>query len=149
VKTDVAQGLYEARRHLVQFASVITREAAEDLPSLARDAKNGAAAVIEIGNALQKALALRAINEFDGAVVLEPKTLGCVSNGDDGSVGRSGNLEEELMPLRVEASLKRGGLTEEEESTQFEAEVCQGGKQRICAWGWGVEKHAFISYHDI
>ena len=146
---NVAQGFHEARSHLVEFASMIIREAAQHLPSLASCAKDGAALISRVGDALEQAFVLAAIDEFNRAVVPDAET-GCgIGDGHERSFRSTRYLEQQLMLLRLQTRVKRRRFAEEEEAAQFVTEVGQSVKQEIRAGIRGLERHSYISYHDI
>jgi len=99
VKTDVPQGFYEARRHLIQFTGVIICKPAEDLPPFAGNAEDRTASVMGVGDALEEPLPFRAVHQLDRTVVPEAKACGRIGDCDDGFIGSASHLKKQLMLL--------------------------------------------------
>ncbi len=68
---DAAQGADELRAGLLEFPEVPCGERAEELVAERRHAEQDAAMIRGIGTAAEKALFDGAVDEFDGAVVLQ------------------------------------------------------------------------------
>ena len=130
---DSAEGCGETGRLIVELAEVIAGEAIEEAFAFRGEAKENAAAVGGVRGAAQEALVLGAVRELDDAVVAKAEALGGVGNGGRGAVGGTGDLEQELMLLGMEADGGGGGFAEVEEAAELEAEVGEGGEQGVGA----------------
>jgi len=96
-----------------------------------RKPENGAALVVLVGRSLDEFLAFRAVNQLDGAVVLQPEAAGCIGNRDGGSFSGAGNLEQKLMLLRMQACVDRRIFAELHELTKLESEISQRAEQMV------------------
>jgi hypothetical protein len=60
--------------------------------------------------------------------VAHAETLGCIADRGRGTVGRSRDLQEELMLLRLQAELLRCVLAELEEQAELMTELGEGSE---------------------
>ncbi len=141
---DVLKRAHQAGRGLNELARVLAGKAGENATAPAGDTEDCAAAVGRIFPALEQVLALAAVHQLDGAVVLEAEAPGGVGDGDGGFIGRAGHLEKQLVLLGLEAGFDRGLLTEVEEAAQLKAEVRQGANEGIGNKGFRVSGHIYI-----
>lgn len=123
VAAHLFECLDEARGHLVELAGVVTGEMVEHVAAFAGYAEDGAALVVCIDGAGQQAFALGAVDELDGAVVLQAEAGGGVGDGDGRALRSACNLQQELMLLRLKAGGEGRAFTEVEEAAQLMAEV--------------------------
>ena len=117
------QSPFEARPKLVQFVRVFAGEAAQDLPTFLRKVQNRATPVSAVSSSGQQPLACGTIDQFDGAVVLQSKAFGSVGNRDCRTLGRTRNLEKELVLLRLQTCGRGCGFAEMYKPAQFVAKV--------------------------
>jgi hypothetical protein len=149
MKPDIGECSDEAWRQFVQFTGVIAGEVIENLAAFARDAEDYDALVVGIGGAGEQALIFGSVNEFDNAVVFKPETHGGISNAYGDRFGGSGNLQEELMLLRLESSGKGGTLGEMKKTAQLKAEVSECAEQVRFGGGWGETHIYIVSRHKL
>ncbi len=147
MKLHTAQGPDQPWSHFVQFASVISRELVKDLPTLARQAEDGATFVFLVNGSLDEVFAFGAIDQLNSAVVLETEMARGICDRNWGAIGDPGNLEQKLMLLRMQASGDRCIFTELKKFSELEAKFCQGDEQMIRMIE--IWLHIYISYHDI
>jgi hypothetical protein len=140
---DVFERLDEAWSQFVQLAGMIAGEAIENLTAFARDAEDDDSLVVGIGGAGEQTFVLGAVNELDDAVVLQAETGGGVGNAYGRCFGRSGDLQEELMLLRLKSSGKGGTLGEMKKAAQLKAEIGEGVEQ-VCLGSGGGKAHIYI-----
>jgi hypothetical protein len=143
MKPDIGECSDEAWRQFVQFTGVIAGEAIENLAAFARDAEDYDALVVGIGGAGEQALIFGSVNEFDDAVVFKPEARGGISNAYGDRFVGSGDLQQELVLLRLESSGKGGILREMKKAAQLKAEVSERAEQVGFGGGWG-ETHIYI-----
>ena len=119
----------------------------KDVPALARQSEDGATLVAVVDGSLDEVFALGAIDQLNGAVVLETEMACSIGDGDGRAFGSTGNLKQQLMLLRPQTGSDRGIFTELKEFSEFESEFCEGDEQvmRMIEIGF----HVYISYHDI
>ncbi len=104
----------ERRARAAQFVEVRLGELFERGVSARGDADNDAAAVVGCARAAHEAAARKAIDQFNGGVVLDLQAFG--ENADHGmGVRLSAEREQELMVLRFELDRARGGFAEMQE----------------------------------
>jgi hypothetical protein len=149
MKPDIGECSDEAWRQFVQFTGVIAGEVIENLAAFARDAEDYDALVVGIGGAGEQALIFGSVNEFDNAVVFKPETRGGISNAYGDRFGGSGNLQEELMLLRLESGGKGGTLGEMKKTAQLKAEVSECAEQVRFGGGWGETHIYIVSRHKL
>ncbi len=65
------------------------------------------------------------LTEFDSSVVSETHYFGYVADGDQGSIWSSGNLQQKLVLLRLQASRSRSLFAELQEPPDFAAELSE------------------------
>lgn len=147
MKLHAPQGSHQSWSQFVQFARVIARELVKDLPALTREAEDGAPLVLLVDGSLDEVFAFGAINQLNGAVVLQSETAGSIGDRNGSAFGRTGNLEQKLMLLRLQASCNRCIFAELEEFSEFESKLCQCDEQIVRMNDIGL--HVYISYHDI
>ena len=82
MKLHAAQGSHQRWSHFVQLACVIARELVKDLPAFACQTEDGAALVVLIDGSFDKVFAFGAIDQLNGAVVLETEAARGVGDGD-------------------------------------------------------------------
>ena len=104
---------HQPRSHLVQFARVLASKLLQYLPPLARKPKDRPALVFFVCSSLDQIFPLRPVNQFNGAVVLQPEPAGRIGDCYRRFMGRTRNLEKKLMLLRLKARLLRRALAEE------------------------------------
>src|SRR5579862_8571828 len=104
----------QAGSHHVQFACMLTRQPIQDVLAFARHTELDAPLVGRIFNPLQKTLAFTAINQLDGAVVLESKPRRSICDCDRGIARSAGHLKQQLMLLRLQTRPQCCLLTETE-----------------------------------
>jgi hypothetical protein len=122
---DAGERLDKVGAHHFQLAAVVRRQLVQHTRALGGDAEQDAAGVVLIAGSLQKAFLLGTICQLDYAVVPQAEALGCIGNGGDGAGGRSGDLEQELMLLRLETGVVGGLLTELHEGAKAIAKFGQ------------------------
>lgn len=67
---------------------------------MARRSTTASAAPVDgVDGADEQAFALAAVDQFNGAVVLESQALGNIGDGDGGGCGCAGHLEKKLVLL--------------------------------------------------
>jgi hypothetical protein len=147
VKLDAAKRTDQPRRHFVQLARVVTGELLKDVPALARQAEDGATLIAVVDRSLDEVFAFGAIDQLNGAVVLETEMACSIGDGDGRAFGSTGNLKQKLMLLRLQAGGDGCIFTELKEFSEFESEFCQGDEQVMRMIEIGL--HVYISYHDI
>lgn len=147
MKLHATQGLHQPWGHFVQFARMIARELVKDLPAFARQTEDSTALVVLVDGSFDKFFAFGAIDQFNGAVVLQTETAGSIGDRDGSAIVGTGHLEQKLMLLRMKASGDRCIFAELEEFSKFESKLRQCDEQMIRMNGIGF--HVFISYHDI
>ncbi len=96
----------------------------EEAAALSSEMQEDDAAVLAVGAAEEAGL-FAALAELDDGVVAEAEAVGEVADG--GRLGRAGDLEEELVLLRMKAGAAGGVFTEVEEEAELVAEVGEGG----------------------
>jgi hypothetical protein len=146
---DVFERLDEAWCQFIQFAGMIAGESIENLTAFARNAQDDDSLVVGIGGAGEQTFVLRTVNEFDYAVVLQAETRGGIGNAYGGCFGRSGDLQEELMLLRLKSSGKGGTLGEMKKTAQLKAEVSECAEQVRFGGGWGETHIYIVSRHKL
>jgi hypothetical protein len=146
VKPYLPERPLKTRSQFVQLTRVVTGQPAQKLPALVRDMQNGPAFVAGVGLARQKALAYRAVNEFDRAVVLQSKAFGGIRDGHGCPLGCAGHLEEELVLLGLQSYLKSSAFAEKQESAQFVSKVGQGPEKRVRSAGGRIHKYIVTRY---
>jgi hypothetical protein len=109
---DAGERLDKIRAHHFQLAAVMRRQLVQEARALGGNAEQDAARIVLVAGAFEQALLLRAVCQFDDAIVPQAETLGCVGNSGDCAGRRSSDLEEELMLLRLEPGIVGGLLTE-------------------------------------
>jgi hypothetical protein len=119
------QRLNQPGQQLAQFALVIGREDAQHALALRRQREPHAAAIRGVMRALQQARFFASIAEFDNAVVAQAQPLGCVRDGGFHALGSSGNLQQKLMLLGLEAGLLGALLAKQQKLAKRVAEVGQ------------------------
>jgi hypothetical protein len=77
----------------------------------------------------------------------EAEAFGDPGDGGFYAVGRSGDLQHELMLLGMQGGLGSGLLAEVEELAESVAEFGEG-LEALAVWG-GVHGCLYISYHDV
>lgn len=112
MKLHAAQGSHQPRGQFVQLARVIARELVKDLLALPRQAQDRTALVVLVDGSFDKIFAFGAINQLNGAVVLETEMARSIGDRDGRAIGGTGNLEQQLMLLRLKAGGDRCILTE-------------------------------------
>ena len=95
------------------------------------ETEQDAAAVGWVRLAMDQASLLAAVAEFDYAVMAKRQPFCKIADGDEGSVGRASDLEQQLMLLRCDANCGGGFLAEVEETSQGVAKFRQGADVRI------------------
>ena len=131
MKLHASQGSDQSRSHFIQFARVITREFVKDLPALARHVEDSATLVVLVDGSLDQVFALGAIDQFNGAVVPETEMARGIGDGNGRAFRGTGDLEQKLMLLRLQASGDRCIFAELEEFSQLKSKFRQGGEQII------------------
>lgn len=119
----------------------------KDLTALARHVEDGATLVVLVDSSFDEIFAFGAIDQFYGAVVFETEAARSIGNRHGRAFGGSGNLEQKLMLLRLQAGGDRCIFAELEEFSEFKSKFCQSEEQMIRMIEIG--HHAYISYHDI
>jgi hypothetical protein len=125
VKLDATKSTHQPRSHFVQFARVVTGESVKKLSALARETENGAALVILVDGSFDQVFALGAIDQLDGAIVLESEAACGIGNRNGRVIGSTGNLEKKLMLLWLQTSDDRCIFAELEEPSEFKSKFCQ------------------------
>ena len=106
--TDLIECLHETRGEIVEFASVIAGKLVEDVAAFAGYAQDGAAGVAGIDRALEQVFALGAVDKLDDAIVLQLEASRSVGDGDGSALGRTGNLQKQLMLLGLQPGTESG-----------------------------------------
>lgn len=109
-----------------QFGAVVDREVAQDGRACGRESDDDAAAVGIVPLALHEALPGGAVDQFDGAVVVQQQAIREVADGHRLIVGEAAQGQEELVLLRLKSGLARRLLAEMEEAAEAIAEFGQG-----------------------
>jgi hypothetical protein len=130
---DASERLDQIGAHDFQLAAVVRGELVKQTRAFGGDAQQDAAGILLVAGALQQALLLRSVCQLDYAVVSQAKALGRVGNGGDCIGRRSGNLQQQLMLLRLKSGIVGGLLAELHESAKAIAkfgealdQVCRG-----------------------
>ena len=119
------QGANQQRGELVQLTCMVQRERLENLLSFGRQLQKDATAVISVGRALNQASLLASHAQLHDAVVPQSKTLGCIAYCRGCSVGPSGNLQQELVLLRLKIELRRRCFAEVKKQPELMAKLRQ------------------------
>lgn len=144
------QRMGQARRKDGEFPCVLAREACQERLAFACQAQDGAAAICRVFFARQETFPLGAVDEFDGAVVLDAQSLGHVGDGDGRALGRAGYLEQKLMLLRLKARCQSGLLAEVQEAPQLEAELGERAEEESgMSIKAGVGHIYIVSRHNV
>lgn len=113
------------------------------------DGKHDMAAIVPVPIARDKPLGHAAIHQFDSAVVPQAKPLGQMCNRRCGLCGCAGELQEQLMLLRLKPGLMRRRLAGLQEPSNLVPKRCQRPHQRrIANFGLHGRRHD-VSYHDV
>ena len=131
MKLHAPQGSDQPRSHFIQFASVIARELVKDLPALARHVEDSATLVVLVDGSLDEVFTLGAIDQFNGAVVLETEMARGIGDSNGRAFRGAGDLEQKLMLLRLQAGGDRCIFAELKEFSQLKSKFRQGGQQMI------------------
>jgi hypothetical protein len=129
-QVNLPQRFDQARCALVQFANMVKGKASENFSAFCCNAQYCPALVVVIHPPNKQPFAFAAINKFNSAVVLEAETVSRIRDCDFNVRGRAGNLQEELMLLRLKARFCCRKLAEVQEMAQFVPEVGQGSEQQ-------------------
>jgi hypothetical protein len=100
---------------------MVDGETFELFPSSGRELKNDTSAVRPSLLARDQTRSLASIAELDNRVMAQTKTLSRIANRGRQFVGGASDLEEELMLLRLKATLLRRCLTEVEKQAELVA----------------------------
>ena len=147
MKLHAPQGPDQPWSQFVQFARVVAGEPVKNLPTFACQAEDGAALVVLVDGSLDEVFAFGAIDQLHSAVVLEAETAGSIGDRDGRAFSSTGNLEQKLVLLRLEASGDRCVFAELEKFSKFKSKFRQCDEQMVRMNEIG--RHVYISYHDI
>ena len=111
----------ELRSEVVKLRFMVDGETFELFPSSGRELKNDTSAVRPSLLARDQTRGLASIAELDNRVMAQTKTLSRIANRGRQFVGGASDLEEELMLLRLKATLLRRCLTEVEKQAELVA----------------------------
>src|SRR5580698_2427768 len=103
---------------------MVFREGSQDPVPLGGNFELDAPPIIEILIAMDQSRVLTALAEFDHGVVPQPQPLCCIGHRCLYFIRSSGELQEQLVLLRVQAGLRGTAFAELEELTEFIAELC-------------------------
>jgi hypothetical protein len=115
--------------HYFELAAMVGRQPVEQSRALGGDTQQDAAGVALVGGALQQTLLDGAICQLHHAVVPQAEALGRVGDGGDGGGRRSGNLQQQLVLLGLQAGIVSGLLTELDEGAKAIAKFGQAFEQ--------------------
>jgi len=118
---ECGQRSNELRSEIVKLPCMVDGESFELFPSSGRELKNDTSAVRPSLLARDQTRSLASIAELDNRVMAQTKTLRRVANRRRQFVGCTSDLEEELMLLRLKATLLRRCLTEVEKQAELVA----------------------------
>ena len=132
---EEVEGRHQGRAGGAQFRAVVEREVAEFRLARGGEVDQDAAAVGVVPPAPEQPQAFEAVDQFDGAVVLQEEPLG--QGADRGRDRRRETFQrqEELVLLRLQASRARGLLAEMEEAPEAIAHL---GQRAVLIGGQGL-----------
>lgn len=104
------------------------------------------AAVLFVARTPHEAMLFQAVNEFNGAVVLDGQLFGKLADGGQFSVFEAANGEKHLVLLRLQALCVRGCVALAQEQTDS---VAQFGQGAVLAGGDFIGHSIIISWNDI
>ena len=119
-------------------------EPAQHILSLACDLQDCAPFISGILCSYEEAFALRPIDEFDCAIVLQPQAFCRVGNGDDLPLRGSRNLQKELMLLWVQTCFHSRAFTEMQKAAELKTKFSQGSEKRNRAISLEFGTHIYI-----
>jgi hypothetical protein len=118
----------------------------EEAVAAGKQRDEDAAAIVAAAGAANEAVGFEAVDEFDGAVMLEGEAFGEVLNGGLAALGEATNGEEHQVLLRLEAYGAGFGVAFAKEVADAVAQLGEGAVLR----GSDVRRHdRSISYCDI
>jgi hypothetical protein len=135
---DAGKRLNQSGSHDFEFAAVMSCQLVEQTRPFCGDAEQDAAGIVSVAGSLEQALFLRAVCELDYAVVPQAEALGRIGDGGDCVGRRSGNLQQQLMLLRLETRVVSGLFTELYEGAKAIAKFGQAFDEAVGGVCYGV-----------
>ncbi len=109
---DAGERLDQRGAHDFQLAAMVGCQLVEQPRAPGRDAQQNAAGIGLVAGALEQAFFHGTVRKFNHAVVAQTEALGSVGDGRNRASRRSGNLQQQLMLLWLQASGVRCLLAE-------------------------------------